>query len=76
MKQTKTKDRKLVIQTIIFTILWIVAAATICYLVKLQYMEYVLSFISVFLAVMVADVCWTFYFIKIEERKSIGASLS
>jgi hypothetical protein len=35
MKQTKPKDHKLVIQTIIFTILWIVAAATICYLVKL-----------------------------------------
>ena len=30
----KTNDRKLVIQTILFTILWIVAAATICYLVK------------------------------------------
>lgn len=35
MKQTETKDRKLVVQTIIFTILWIVAAATLCYLVKL-----------------------------------------
>lgn len=35
MKPTKVKDRKLVIQTIIFTILWIVAAATITYLVKL-----------------------------------------
>ena len=35
MKETQTKDQKLVIQTIIFTILWIVAAATICYLVKL-----------------------------------------
>lgn len=38
-------------------------------------MEYILSFVSVFLAVMIADVCWTFYFIKIEERKSIGAGL-
>ena len=35
MKQTETKDQKLVIQTIIFTILWIAAAAALTYLVKL-----------------------------------------
>lgn len=35
MKQNEIKDQKIVIQTIIFTILWIIAAATICYLVKL-----------------------------------------
>lgn len=34
MKQTETKDRKLVIQTIIFTILWITAAAVLCYFIK------------------------------------------
>lgn len=38
-------------------------------------MDYILSFISVFLAVMIADVCWTFYFIKIEERKSLAAGI-
>jgi hypothetical protein len=34
MKQTETNNRKLVIETIIFTILWIAAAAFITYLVK------------------------------------------
>ncbi len=38
-------------------------------------MEYILSFIGVLIAVTIADVCWTFYFIKIEERKSLAAGL-
>lgn len=38
-------------------------------------MSYLLQFFLVFLAMAIADVCWTFYFIKIEERKSVAASL-
>jgi hypothetical protein len=38
-------------------------------------MAYVLSWISVFIAIALADVCWTFYFIKIEERKSLAAGI-
>jgi hypothetical protein len=36
-------------------------------------MSYILSFIGVFFAIAIADVCWTYYFIKIEERKSVSA---
>jgi hypothetical protein len=35
----------------------------------------ILKFIFVFLAMALADVCWTYYFIKISERKSIQAGL-
>ena len=38
-------------------------------------MIYILQFILVLIAMFVADVCWTYYFIKIEERKSIAAGL-
>ncbi len=38
-------------------------------------MPYALQFAIVLIAMFVADVCWTFYFIKIEERKSLAASL-
>jgi hypothetical protein len=38
-------------------------------------MIYFLKFIAVFIAMFFADVCWTYYFIKIEERKSIPAGL-
>lgn len=38
-------------------------------------MSYFLSWISVFIAIAIADVCWTYYFIKIEERKSLPAGL-
>jgi len=31
----KTNDKKLLFQTILFTILWIAAAAALCYLIKL-----------------------------------------
>jgi len=31
-----------------------------------------MQFTLVFIAMAIADVCWTYYFIKIDERKSIG----
>ena len=36
---------------------------------------YVIKFISIILSVALADICWVFYFIKIEERKAMAASL-
>jgi hypothetical protein len=38
-------------------------------------MSYILHFILVFIAMALADVCWTYYFIKIEERKSVAAGI-
>jgi len=38
-------------------------------------MLYILKFILVMLAMIVADVCWTFYFIKVEERKVIASGV-
>lgn len=38
-------------------------------------MLYILKFILVMLAMVVADVCWTFYFIKVEERKVIASGV-
>ena len=38
-------------------------------------MSYPIQFILVFIAMAVADVCWTYYFIKIDERKSIAAGI-
>jgi hypothetical protein len=38
-------------------------------------MEYIIKFILVALAMVVADVCWTFYFIKVEERKVIASGV-
>jgi len=38
-------------------------------------MSYILAFIGVTVAMFLADVCWAYYFIKIEERKSIPAGL-
>jgi len=38
-------------------------------------MSYPVQFILVFLAMAIADVCWTYYFIKIDERKSISAGI-
>ena len=38
-------------------------------------MSYKLQFILVFIAMGIADVCWTNYFIKIDERKSISAGI-
>ena len=36
---------------------------------------YILKFIGVMAAMFVADVCWAYYFIKIEERRSVSAGL-
>ena len=38
-------------------------------------MEYIIKFILVALAMIIADVCWTYYFIKVEERKAIAAGV-
>jgi len=38
-------------------------------------MIYLVKFILVMLAMIVADVCWTFYFIKVEERKVIASGI-
>lgn len=38
-------------------------------------LNYVLKFLSVMVSMALADVCWTYYFIKIEERRSISAGL-
>jgi hypothetical protein len=38
-------------------------------------MDYWIKFSLVFFAVAFADVCWTFYFIKTEERKATVAGL-
>lgn len=36
-------------------------------------MTYLLQFLGVTVAMFLADVCWAYYFIKIEERKSVAA---
>lgn len=38
-------------------------------------MIYLVKFLTVLLAMAIADVCWTYYFIKIEERRSVAAGL-
>ena len=38
-------------------------------------MIYLVKFILVMLAMIVADDCWTFYFIKVEERKVIASGI-
>ena len=38
-------------------------------------MSYILAFLGVMVAMIVADVCWTYYFIKVEERKAIAAGI-
>jgi len=38
-------------------------------------MSYILEFISVMIAMAIADVCWTYYFINVEERKSLAAGI-
>lgn len=37
--------------------------------------EYWIKFFSVVLAVCIGDICWTYYFIKVEERKAFAASV-
>ena len=36
---------------------------------------YTLKFITVMCSMILADVCWTQYFIKVDERKSIAAGI-
>jgi hypothetical protein len=38
-------------------------------------MTYILTFLGVMVAMILADVCWTYYFIKVEERKAIAAGV-
>lgn len=38
-------------------------------------LNYFIQFILVFLAMTIADICWTLYFIKIDERKSVAAGI-
>ena len=38
-------------------------------------MEYITKFILVVIAMIIADVCWTYYFIKVEERRAIPAGV-
>jgi hypothetical protein len=38
-------------------------------------MSYILTFLGVMVAMIIADVCWTYYFIKVEERKAIPAGI-
>lgn len=37
--------------------------------------EYYLKFIGVLISMFLADISWTYYFIKIEERKSIASGI-
>jgi len=36
---------------------------------------FITKFLLVMLAMIIADVCWTYYFIKVEERKAISAGI-
>lgn len=36
---------------------------------------YVLKFFGVMFSMILADICWTYYFIKVEERKSLSAGI-
>lgn len=38
-------------------------------------MDYTIKFFIVMIAMIATDVCWTVYFMKVEERKSIGAGV-
>ena len=38
-------------------------------------MIYAVKFILVMLAMVVADVCWTYYFLKVEERKPVASGI-
>lgn len=38
-------------------------------------MTYLLQFLGVLVAMFLADICWAYYFIKIEERKSTAAGI-
>lgn len=36
---------------------------------------FILKFILVMLAMIIADICWTVYFIKVEERRAIASGI-
>ena len=38
-------------------------------------MTYIIKFILVTLAMIIADVCWTYYFLKVEERKVLASGV-
>ncbi len=38
-------------------------------------LNYILKFLSVMVAMMLADVCWTLYFMKIAEKKAAQAAV-
>ena len=38
-------------------------------------LSYTLKFLIVMISMILADICWAYYFIKIEERKSISAGI-
>lgn len=38
-------------------------------------MDYAFKFVEVMLAMAATDVCWAYYFIKVDERRAIGAGL-
>jgi hypothetical protein len=37
--------------------------------------EYWIKFISVIISVSIADIAWTYYFIKVEQRKALAAGI-
>ena len=37
--------------------------------------DYWIGFISIIIAVALGDVCWTYYFIKVEERKAMSSGI-
>ena len=38
-------------------------------------MPYLAKFVLVAVAMIIADVCWTYYFLKVEERKAIASGV-
>ena len=38
-------------------------------------MTYALQFLGVLTAMFLADICWAYYFIKIDERRSVAAGV-
>lgn len=36
---------------------------------------FILKFLLVMLAMIIADICWTVYFIKVEERRAIASGI-
>jgi hypothetical protein len=38
-------------------------------------LSFAVKFILVMISMILADIAWTYYFIKVEERKSIGAGI-